>query len=285
MTKPTLPTWATDTNYTSGPANGTPTKVALSAPAIAQGYLPGQEPGAQNFNDILSKITAFQAWQDRDVSIHRFPEIASTDSSWSQTNVAFPGDPIITSSGAGYAYVDLRIPVGGRLRTVTIALFGDASADLIALIEQHFADATAANPLQTVTATNQAASWADYTLNMEASAGPIQINVTAATGTYTRLAGSFVTDGFYAGQVVTFSGFSHSGNNVTWTLTNVTATTLVINNGNPGAGMVDETGSGTQSAAGVCPVVNTSQALQLRLHASAANLRVKALRYTYSNPT
>lgn len=46
----TVPTWSTNANYTGGPAVGTPTCVAPSGPAQAEGWEPGQKPGAQNQN-------------------------------------------------------------------------------------------------------------------------------------------------------------------------------------------------------------------------------------------
>lgn len=52
-TKPSVvPTWATDTNFTNGPAAviGTPTKVAPSAGVRAEGWIPNTAPGAQHEN-------------------------------------------------------------------------------------------------------------------------------------------------------------------------------------------------------------------------------------------
>lgn len=51
----------------------------------------------------------------------------------------------------------------------------------------------------------------------------------AATATgYTRLAGSFLTDGFAVGQEITASGFSTSANNGTAVILSVTATAMVV---------------------------------------------------------
>lgn len=44
------PVWATNANYLAGPAVGTPTVVAPSGPVQAEGWEPGQKPGAQNQN-------------------------------------------------------------------------------------------------------------------------------------------------------------------------------------------------------------------------------------------
>lgn len=51
-----VPSWATDTNYTSGPEIGNPTKVALSLGAKAQGWRPGDPLGAQNLNDWMNDV-------------------------------------------------------------------------------------------------------------------------------------------------------------------------------------------------------------------------------------
>ena len=52
------------------------------------------------------------------------------------------------------------------------------------------------------------------------------INVDAGAKTFTRLSGSFILDGFAIGTVFQASGFSHSGNNGIFTISNITA--LVI---------------------------------------------------------
>lgn len=60
----TAPAWATNTNYSTGPVGviGTPTKVAPSGGTIADGYLPGDEPGAQNYNYEVNLLCQWVAW-------------------------------------------------------------------------------------------------------------------------------------------------------------------------------------------------------------------------------
>jgi len=73
--------------------------------------------------------------------------------------------------------------------------------------------------------------------------GSITIDVTASTRTFTRTAGgsgSFLTDGFEVGMVVTFSGFTNANNNGRKRITSVTATTIVVEKG---LVMVNETGT------------------------------------------
>lgn len=46
--------WATDTNFSSGPMSGTPTKVDPGAAGAAQGFVPGTPASAAAFNFVLS---------------------------------------------------------------------------------------------------------------------------------------------------------------------------------------------------------------------------------------
>ena len=87
-------------------------------------------------------------------------------------------------------------------------------------------------------------------INFGNTSAAVQINVVAAAGTFTRVAGSFLTDGFGAGQAVTFSGFTNGGNNVTKTIDSVTATVITVTDN---TGLADETGSGDEQ------VTNASQ--------------------------
>jgi hypothetical protein len=62
-TKPTtLANWASDANYSSGPDSGTPTKVAYSTGAKAQGFIPASEPSAQGLNEHLGVIGQWVQW-------------------------------------------------------------------------------------------------------------------------------------------------------------------------------------------------------------------------------
>lgn len=49
--------WASDTNYSSGPANGTATKVDPGAGRFAQGWVPGDTLPAQHLNFHLAAVT------------------------------------------------------------------------------------------------------------------------------------------------------------------------------------------------------------------------------------
>lgn len=70
----------------------------------------------------------------------------------------------------------------------------------------------------------------------------LSVTVAAAGGTYTRSAGSYLTDGFRVGQTVTWSGFSNAGNNATKVILVLTATVMTVNT----TGLVNEAGTGDE---------------------------------------
>jgi hypothetical protein len=69
------------------------------------------------------------------------------------------------------------------------------------------------------------------------------ISVVATSKTFTRSAGSFVTDGFKAGMVVTTSGFTNGGNNGRKEIATVSATVLTMT---VSTGLVNETGNANE---------------------------------------
>ncbi len=60
----TYPTWATNTNYASGPAAGTPTKVTPSAGQIADGWRPQEAPPATQENWWHGFVGDWVTWLD-----------------------------------------------------------------------------------------------------------------------------------------------------------------------------------------------------------------------------
>jgi hypothetical protein len=71
----------------------------------------------------------------------------------------------------------------------------------------------------------------------------LTVTVAAAGGTYTRSAGSFLTDRFRVGQTVTWSGFTNAGNNATKIISALTATVMTVTSN---TGLVNETGNGDE---------------------------------------
>ena len=80
---------------------------------------------------------------------------------------------------------------------------------------------------------------------VEAVSAAVQIDVVAAAGTYTRVSGSFLTDGFLPGMSVQFTGFTNGGNNVIKVISTVTATVITVTDN---TGLVNETGTGDEKA-------------------------------------
>lgn len=71
----------------------------------------------------------------------------------------------------------------------------------------------------------------------------LTINVVAASKTFTRTTGSYLTDGFTVGMTVVTSGFTNGGNNTTKVIASVTATVLTVTDA---TGLVDETGNNNE---------------------------------------
>lgn len=81
----------------------------------------------------------------------------------------------------------------------------------------------------------------------EISNTAVQINVSASANTFTRISGSFITDGFVIGDVVKAKGFSNAGNNKYYKVTVVAETVITVDGTDfDGLELVDETGSGDE---------------------------------------
>ena len=93
-------------------------------------------------------------------------------------------------------------------------------------------------------ASYDAATPGNFTLSSpDSGAGGVQIDVVAASGTFTRVSGDFLADGFEPGCRISTTGFTNGGNNTTKTIDTVTATVITVTDN---SGLVDETGSGDE---------------------------------------
>lgn len=122
----------------------------------------------------------------------------------------------------------------GKINVAGSYTFGEVAADRILHIEPflyagYFDYLTA--ELGTVTG------------SADSGAGALTIDVVAADKTFTRGSGSFLTDGFAAGQTVTTSGFTNSGNNGTKVIATVTATVMTMTSA---TGLADESGNNNE---------------------------------------
>ncbi len=196
------------------------------------------------------------------------------------------GSTSLKSSGAGAAVVPLASPEGHTLRGWTLGVYGNAAANLTISVERLNTAGTGTKLGGALTLTAPAAAFNDYTLRYGVTSTGLTVTVTAGGSTWTRSAGSYITDGFMVGQNVTWSGFTNSGNNVTGIVTALTATVMTLSAG----ATVNETGpAGGETVVNVAPTVDavpvsatTGGPLQMRLTASATGLIAYDLRYTYS---
>lgn len=79
------------------------------------------------------------------------------------------------------------------------------------------------------------------------NSGAITCSVVASAGTFTRSAGSFLTDGFRIGQTIDTSGFTNGGNNTTKIISTVTDLVITVTDT---TGLVNETGDGDEVVSG-----------------------------------
>jgi Tfp pilus assembly protein FimT len=75
-----------------------------------------------------------------------------------------------------------------------------------------------------------------------AHTGSISIRLDASARTFTRVSGSYLTDGFAVGDTITTTGFVNSGNNTTKIIETVTDTVIKVT---VGTGLVTENGTGS----------------------------------------
>lgn len=101
-----------------------------------------------------------------------------------------------------------------------------------------------------------------------------QINVDAVAGTFTRLTGSFVDDGFVAGMKFKAHGFSNGGNNVEKIVQSITALVITVTDK---VGLTTETGSGDE-------YLVVSPRGQIRRHYRSIEV-VASFDFTITNPT
>ncbi len=81
--------------------------------------------------------------------------------------------------------------------------------------------------------------------------GVATITVAATAKTFTRSAGSYITDGFTVGQTVQTTGYANAGNNATKIISVLTATVLTVSDG---TGLVNEAGTGDERVKGYLAV-------------------------------
>jgi hypothetical protein len=198
---------------------------------------------------------------------------------WAAAATALVG-PHLASSGAGDAYFDLLVPAGRSLRSLVVSVFGNGANTLDVQVVRTYRDATNYVVLQAQLALVPGAAWSDVSFTF---AGIIDVvaNVTVVSGsfTFTRAAGSYLTDNFAVGMVVSWTGFVNAGNNLTnVTITALTALVMTVS----AATTVNETHNATVQTNDARP--GPGDNLQLRVNANGAGLRVKGFKRKFSSP-
>ncbi|HEY1814910.1 MAG TPA: hypothetical protein VGG74_21330 [Kofleriaceae bacterium] len=231
MSKPSaLPIWD------SGNVNTSPTTGGHQT----SGFANGEIPTAAEINYFWLLLCTWIAWILNNVatiSRARTPPTIVTSStnvtlqvaslSGSNSTVCYA-----TSSAApsGSFNLDLDIPQGYKLASLTVRVYGPTGNGFNLGIESYSDGGTVPATLASMTGVpgGGTTSWgSDHTFNF-AAASAAQSFTAASGGIYTRSTGSFVTDGFFVGQAVQWSGFTNSGNNVAGVISAVSALSMTI---------------------------------------------------------
>lgn len=268
MSKPTTNyTWATNANYSGGPAVGTPSKSAPSAGRQLEGYEPGVSPPAQEHNELFSNIFLWLAFINglfgstghlleldsflstlnaRTITRSRLPTLWSA-ANWSQgSNLSTYLNFSIqcTTLASNNAPIELDIPATHVLKSLTITakasaggqginvgVFSNTNAAVVG--KTFFPSAT----IGSVTTTST-----DFTLRFDASTHQSMTAQTTTDGagitpniyTFTRTTGSFVTDGYLPGHLVDSSGWGIAEHNFTgYSVVTVSALTMTVQQSTP----------------------------------------------------
>ena len=88
---------------------------------------------------------------------------------------------------------------------------------------------------------------ANYNSAVTPASGTITVAVDASLKTFTRSAGSYITDGFFVDQTVDWTGFTNGGNNSSFVISTLTATVMTCSTA---TGLVNEGPTATASVRG-----------------------------------
>ena len=322
-TKPTTNyTWATNANYSGGPAVGTPSKSVPSAGRQLEGYEPGYSPPAQEHNELFSNIFLWLAFVNglfgstghlteldsflstlnaRTITRSRLPTLWSA-SNWSQgTNLSTYLNNSIqcTTLASNAAPIELDIPALHVLKSITITAKASAGGQGIQL--GLFTNQTAAvagvtlypaTSIGSVTTTST-----DFTLRFDASVNQSMTAQTTTNGsgvtpnvyTFTRATGSFVTDGFLVGHLVNSSGWGIAEHNFTGgQVLTVSALTMTVQQPNPPVASASgsaETLVATIACTPVTTPANGGSLYAILFATGSAGVAVANIAYTHQAPS
>jgi len=261
--------------------------VAPTGTHQTNGFVSSEIPTSGEANALAQNTWLWLSWLIANVATvtrNKFPQVTLTASGvWAPTitNQQTGSHYGVACTTAGKYITDLDVPSGYKVSTLTLQYNNvtGGSPTLTLTVEQNATlAATAPAIAATLTiATSVSSTGADVSMNLLTSSAGLTVTVAAAGGTYTRSAGSFITDGNFVGQVVQWAGFVNGGNNALKTITALTATVMTVST----TGLVNETGTaGGQSVSGVSPTVDGTFQLALGIASSGSAITVSGLRYT-----
>lgn len=235
---------------------------ATTAGHKTDGYANNEIPTAAEFNYWMNLVYTWILWVKLNVAtliVNGYPPVISN----TMTVPAIGGgDFVYTATGTVLltTVFDAQVPQGYRLTSLSLSIkAAGPPGNMVVTLYQNPLSSNGSSPTALHTRTFLAGSlpttMTSQVINFAAS-GVLTgqtVTVAAAGGTYTRSAGSFLTDGFFIGQSVTWTGFVNGGNNATKAITALTATVMTVVN----TGMVNETSTISVAAVnGTCPTVD-----------------------------
>lgn len=251
------------------------------------GFAASEIPTSGEANALAQNTWLWLTWLSSVATVtrNRLPSPLGTATGWVFTNGGTPIIPCYQNTATGGLTADLDVPQGYKLSQLKFGLASSTispGGTLFVAISAGSTKAGTSIPVATYTVANGSfpVAIADQVLNLLTSSTGLTVTVAAAGGTYTRSAGSFITDGSFVGQVVQWAGFVNGGNNALKTITTLTTTVMTVST----TGLVNETGSAAgQSVVGVSPVVDDNTvifATFTQTQTGTANVYLGALRTT-----
>jgi len=185
MSKPTdLAPWATDTDYSGGPKNGTPTKVVPGAGVFEQGHYPGEKTAAQNQNEWQNRVGRWieyidtQLFDDYTETGFLTPAKMTGNFAIATLTPIFANSKLNINTGILPATSTAAIPVkvrdGLKVTNITLnKLFTRGNSEtFVVTIEKSHADGSANTILHTENYnTNDVATWAPLSIDFDSGTG------------------------------------------------------------------------------------------------------------------
>lgn len=264
MSEPTQDvTWASNANYdaTGQPYDGTPTQTEPDSGRKANGWEPNMKPPAQEMNWWMAAVAAWIMYfaNNNSAPVGVKPNLLNVNGNmdglfapieYSGSSLIGCGVPNGVSVAGGGFNGTFPVPPNRQLATIETTFVAPVTNTVSIEFIQN-TQTSAPVVLGTYTYAGTGTTTGDATTINLLAESDVQAFTAASGGIYTRTTGSYVTDGFFVGQVVEWTGFSNSANNVTGTITAVSATSMTIST----TGQIAET-AGASQVQGVMPTMD-----------------------------